>query len=260
LRHPDEDPCLSALFAKVAAVITSFEAAPLAAYGLQPRDAISEDDPRPASAALRTVSRLFGVPFPWLYLRYEQPTPVQVFPARLKGQIGPAFTVGPQLLGDRRPDAELIFQLARKAAFLRPERWLRVVLPDPTALEIVVRAALALAGRRDGARPSVGVERTVEALERHLTPISLDQIAAMGEKIRERTDDVVGTVDRWLRASDLTAARAALALTGDIENAACILARETNDPQDPRLLDLVWSSTTDELHAVRRRIAGSCPA
>jgi hypothetical protein len=48
-----------------------------------------------------------------------------------------------------------------------------------------------------------------------------------------------------------------LALTGDIGHATQVLARETANPADPGILDLIWSSTTDEFHTVRHRIAWS---
>ncbi len=261
LRHPDEDPALAALWARVSPLVAGLEARPHRALGLRPRDAVHADDGRPFAVAARSAARLLGVALPALYVRREQTYALAFLNARTDDTLAPVLTVGTPLLGDRRAPDELLFPLAMTLASLRPERLLQLALPDPAALAYLIDAARALATEADGGAKAPA-SRTIDALRAQLTPLAFDQLVGIGRQLRERADDASTLAHRWLRAADLSAARAALAVTGDL--AAALRALSTGEPSpfvDPRerLLELVWSSVTDALATVRAHLAAPAP-
>ena len=70
-----------------------------------------------------------------------------------------------------------------------------------------------------------------------------------------RTDEAAM---QWLQATDLTANRVGYALVGDLELCARLVAADgrlpgTRAPTE-RLLDLIWSSVTEEMFTVRRHL------
>jgi tetratricopeptide (TPR) repeat protein len=256
LRHPDEDPFLSALFATVAPVLAGLEAMPRRGYALDRRLSVDMDDPRPFARACEDACRLLGVLRPELYLRFDQPTPVAFINTRSGRTLLPVFVVGTPMLGDRRRVPDLVFSLALRAANLRPERFLRLALPDRRGLTLVLEAVMALARESDRGGKAAAC-RTTDALRQQLTPLAYDQMVAVGRRLYQRGDDAGAAAHRWLKACDLTAARAALALTGDLAGAARLVdADDDGGLAEPgeRVRDLLWSSVTDGFWAVRERL------
>jgi hypothetical protein len=99
------------------------------------------------------------------------------------------------------------------------------------------------------------VARTVEALKQ-LPPVAFDQVVTIGERISRLDIDPLAMARSWLAACDLTAARVALVLSGDLDGAVRLVSDDEaalGDARD-RVLDLVWSSTTDELLLARERL------
>jgi tetratricopeptide (TPR) repeat protein len=252
--HPDEDRLLDLLFAIVGPTVVANQAQPHKAFGLSRKDAIGAAD-RSYAKALAYVTHTFDVAIPEAHIKPEQREPV-VFANCIDGrELVPVFILGAPLVGERRKETEQVFELARRAVHLRPERLLRLALPHPQPIAHVIDAAMALA---DGMGSGADVVRTAAALERALPPQHLEQVKAIGGKLREagvRADDAALA---WLRATDLTGSRAGLALAGDLETCARLLASEGQPagaaPPTERLLDLVWSSVTEEMFAVRRSL------
>ena len=172
----------------------------------------------------------------------------------------PVFQLGAPLVGERRREPEQVFELARKSALLKPERLLRLAAPHPQQIGHVLEAAIALAYDAEGAPPTPAPElqRTVAGLKRALPQLQLEQVVAVGKKLRDnnvRTDEASVA---WLQAADLTAIRVGYALVGDLETCARLVAADgrptgTRAPTE-RLLDLIWSSVTEEMFAVRRHL------
>jgi hypothetical protein len=142
-----------------------------------------------------------------------------------------------------------VFELARRAAHLRPERLLRLALPHAQPLAQIIEAVLALA--EGSARGAVAA-----ALERSLLPPQLLEVQAIGTALRQANVRPDEAAAQWWRATDLTGSRVGLALAGELATCARLLASENQPvgtaPTKERLLDLAWSSVTEELFTVRR--------
>ena len=197
------------------------------------------------------------------YLRYEQKEPITFLNCIDKQTPVPVFIVGQPLAGDKRPERELVFELARRAAHLRPERMLRYVLPQPAQLAHIIDAAMLMGEMptEKGAsqpNPTGELAKTAQGFKRALTPVQLEQVASVGRKLRAAGVKSEAAALAWLQTSDLTASRAGLVLAGDLETCARLLAAEAQSasslPAMQRLLDLVWSSVTEEMFAVRKHL------
>ena len=171
----------------------------------------------------------------------------------------PVFSLGAPLVGEGRQQKEQLFELARRCAHLRPERFVRFILPQPQQLGHIIDAAMALAETPADKSPPTGeMGKTMMGMRRALQPQQLENVAAIGRKLRADGTKPEEAALKWLQATDLTAIRAAYVMTGDLETTARLVAAEpqpaTALPATQRLLDLVWSSATEELFAVRKHL------
>src|SRR4029079_15093304 len=117
---------------------------------LHARDAVAASDGRPFSTACKETCRMLGALEPELHIRHEQLQPASSLNACTEHALSPMLLIGTPLLGDRRQPRDLYFPLALRLANLRPERMLRLALPDPSALALLIEAVIALAGEAEG--------------------------------------------------------------------------------------------------------------
>jgi golgin subfamily B member 1 len=259
LAHPDEDRYLDALFALVGSVLALSVAQPHKTLGLVRKDALAADDPRSFAKAMKYVATTLGVNAPECYVRPEQKEAIAFANCADKHELVPVFVLGAPLVGDKRAEREQVFELARRVANLRPERLLRFIMPSPQQLGLVIDAAIAIGSEQDGGAPPTGeLGKTAQSWKRALPPPAVEQIAALGRKLAALGTRGESAALAWLQASDLTAIRAGFALTGDLEASARIVAAEpqpaTALPATQRLLELVWSSVTEDVFAVRKHL------
>jgi tetratricopeptide (TPR) repeat protein len=270
--HPDEDRLVGALFTLVGPALAAWSAQPHKAFGLMRRD---RTDPAQhehlAARAFRYAVETLGIAPPELYFRPDQPTGVQVANAidKDRGQIIPAFMVGAPLL-DKPREKELVFELAKRLVFLRPERYVRYALPTPQALISALKAALKASGASNGAPVDGETARLTEHLRRVLPPPVLEQLGLVGRKLLDaksaeelaqaasEREAAVIDLGGWLAASDLTASRAGFALVGDFEAAARLVSTEPPglSPLAPkeRLRELLVYAVSEDYFAVRHQL------
>jgi tetratricopeptide (TPR) repeat protein len=261
LAHPDEDRFISALFQLLGPIFAASQAQQHKQLGLQRKEAVSLDaaDARSWAKAIRYVTSIFAVQAPEVYARPEQKEAFVFINAIDKTTLTPVWLAGAPLIGDKRPERELTFEISRRAALLRPERFLRWVLPGPGQLAHIIDAAIAIATELEDKRETTGeIGKTTQSIKRALQPAQLEQVAGIGRKLKQLNTKGESAALSWLQTSDLTASRAGLVLGGDLETSARLLAGEPANPltlpPTQRLLDLVWSSVTEELFAVRKHL------
>jgi hypothetical protein len=254
LRHPDEDAELSALFAATAAGVTAMRAA--ASKTPLDRKRLTTADGRRFWRALDRAAAAFGLPLPPVRL-----DPELVEPARLElyvesQRVVPVLVVGRALTDEKRGEPELAFEIARRVAQLMPEHFLRWLLPHPAELAHLIEAAIALGDDAAGQKKSGELAKTIDSLKRQLPTAALNQLVTVGHHLRARSLEPLPAAQRWLQASDLTCVRAAFAVVGDLARCARAIKHDaapgTALPTAQRILDLVWSSVTEELFAARR--------
>jgi hypothetical protein len=166
--------------------------------------------------------------------------------------------LGKPLLSPKRPDREVTFEIGRLAATLRPERALRNVYSTAAQLGLIIEAAMALGGGDAGPVESLRVADTAQGLRRALSPAALEQVRRLGQTLRESGVQGEAAAAAWLGYADLTAVRAGLTLSGDLETVALLLATDPPGvtPQSPkqRLLDTIHFTVTEEFFTIRQHL------
>jgi hypothetical protein len=161
--------------------------------------------------------------------------------------------IGRPLLGDSRRLPDLAPAAALDLAQLRPERNLRILIQDPSVMALVLKAVIAIAHDE---QPEPEAKSTTAALRKWLHPVALDQLGVVGRRLRQDGRDLTKMAAQWLYAADLTAARATLVITGDLQRTVAAVESRAADERSAAAvaLELIWASTTDELWRVRNRL------
>ena len=252
LRHPDEDRAVSALSTLVAPLLAAASAVPLDGK-TRPGAPLSGDGAPRMTEAVRWAARQLDVLMPEIYTRNDQMAPVRFCNGRVGRELRPAIVVGLPLVGDRRRLGELLPPLTLQMALMRPDRMLRLLVPDADVLTMLLRATVTVACDEPVAAE---LAVTTAALRHSLPPLALDQLGVIGRRLRDQGRDLSRLAAEWLRGADLTAARAALVLSNDLPRTLAAVEACAFDPAGLRhaLGELVWVSVTDEVWVTRERL------
>jgi tetratricopeptide (TPR) repeat protein len=214
IAHGDEDPAIGAALAGAALASPQ----PAAAFGATARIEPDADD-RPVARAVAAIADVLALdPAPGIWLADGDGLRVAPLVAGAAGERArPALLIGALAPASERTRA---FEIAKRLAYLRPERLAAVAVPSAARLEAAVAAARA-AG--DAALP-----------------------------------DRPGAAAAWRGATDLTANRAGFVVCGDLETAARAIAREgatlSGLATKERLLDLLGFAASEGYFAIRRHL------
>jgi hypothetical protein len=156
----------------------------------------------------------------------------------------------------RRSSFDLVFDLSNHMASLRPERFLKFALRTPATLELGLRVVLAITGAAADPYKGQGEAGQLAAYLRKSVPAPVTaQLTAAARKLVEARGKNLD-IARWIASGDLSAARVALALTGELGAATRVLRSELI-PRSPvpihkRLADLVAFSVSEDYFACRK--------
>jgi tetratricopeptide (TPR) repeat protein len=265
LYHPDEDRVLSTLFVVLCPSLVALMAEPHKGFpprGVEPVPTVDPSATRPsravagvgasdfAAAALAHVAHVLEVQPPALFLADSRRRPLTL---RLRADWP---GVRPALILDRRfaarvSEAELLFELARTVALLRPPWVIRFGARAAAVADLGLRAALTLCGvEPEGKRD---VQRLLQQLREARPDLAQEQIAALASELAHRP--ALPDLARWLAAIELSAARAALVVTGDLDAAVRSVRAETARPgglaPGERVKDLLAFSVSEDHFATR---------
>lgn len=249
----DVDRLLSALFARVAPVFASDRLR----QRLARRGELDPDDGRLAMRAVRHVAARLGVDTPVAYLKREQAATSLVSLRQARGQLVPVLTLGRAAAAGDGDPRELVFELARSLVDLRSDRFARLLCPRADELSQIVEFAVAL-GRSGDVASVADQGHTARWLASSLHPIDLDQVMTVGELLAECAIDPARAALGWLEATERVGDRVGYLLTGHLATCVRVLEREptARSSKHERILDLVWSSVTEAMFAVRERVDG----
>lgn len=263
IAHPDEDPLVGALLGVIGPVIAAARAQNHAAVGLRRKDrADLGANGKPALRTVAYVSETLDMSPPDVFVRDSdgaESTGATVLTIQERGVLRPTVVLATTLAGQRSEShPDLLFELAMTLTLLRPERLSRQVLGSPVAVAHAVGAALLLGGSDTlPVKDAAEVERMVAAVRRHASRVQLAEIVAVAERVRAERGDVIDA-RRWVAGVDLTAARVALLLSGDLRAAARVLSADRlwSSPltAKQRLKDLLAFSVSDEYFYCRKRL------
>ncbi len=255
VRHPDEDPRIGEVFTVASPYLASSAAYDPAHVGLKKRGQV--DLERDDSLWARTLVELGGtlaLPLPDVYRMEGESGQTTLVNVRQRSGPRPTLLLGPPTM--RRNSFDLVFDLAPHFAFLRPERFPRVALRTPAILHGVLGVLRSL-GVPNGAPPLDGEAGQLRAhLARTMPPPAL---ARLGEATRRLNGGAEALdIEKWIGATDLSAARLALALTGELAAAFRVISSEaipqSTVPVHRRMADLVAFSVSDDYFTLRREL------
>lgn len=264
VRHPDEDRFLGAIFALTGSILAAPVAQPPSRFGLRPRKrADLAADVRPPVRVAVHLAETMAVPMPELFVIEEGPP--ETMALSLMDKAGPrsTFVLGPSTL--RRQSFDLVFDVARYLGLMRPERFVRFALPSAEALATAVRAVLLLhgavtpgaAGSGGGPPATAEVERLAAYLQAKLPAAARGPLADLTHRLAAANAGEPD-VERWVRAADLSAARAALLMCGDLRAAARVIAADPGGTSplsaEQRVHDLTVFSVSPAYFACRRHL------
>jgi tetratricopeptide (TPR) repeat protein len=244
LSRIDVDLQLSALFALVAPAFAADRARVRPPQALPARE---DDVPGKVASVLASVAQSFGIARPPVFVDRAQIAPCTISLRLRDGALAPVLYLGRAAL-DELPPQELAFVLARQLSDLRVDRVARLLVPRAGELSQIVESAM----KADS--PSTSAKWLTTTLH----AVELDQVLALGARLRERNVQPLRAAVDWLAATERAADRIGFVVVGDLANCARALERDPDATTGEvnRVLELVWSSITEEVLAVRARVEG----
>jgi tetratricopeptide (TPR) repeat protein len=263
--HPREDRHVGAIFGATAGALAATTAQPLAAFGLDPQRRVDLDqDGRAVMRVAKYASSILALdptPMVWAQdgsdgLRVANTTA----PGADKGKLVPSLLIGAPLL-DKSDERELAFEVGKRLAYLRPERFVNLALQTLPKIENAFLAALVAAdskisGHAGPVDPGDEARKLGALIKGQVPSAVLDQVGAIGGKLGGRLGN--GLITSWRSAADLTANRVGFILCNDLEVSARMIATETAAmstlPPKERLRDLLAYAVSEPYFAVRRHL------
>jgi tetratricopeptide (TPR) repeat protein len=257
--HPREDRALNGIFASLMTCLAATTAQPHQALQINLREkADPEKDPHLCARLFRYAVQVLGIsPTPELYLTPQAQGGIRTANVVDKGVLVPAVLIGEPYLG-KKQEREVAFDVGKKLAFFRPERFVYYALPTLPKLEAALLAALTATGLANGRSQhnDPEVERLSLHIKKTVPATVLEQVAALLRKLPSHAEGAV--IPTWLTATDLTANRVGLILANDLETAARVIATEQGVqsalPAKDRLRELLSYSVSEEYFSVRRHL------
>ncbi len=266
--HPREDRHVGAIFSSTLGALAAGTAQPVTAFGLTPESRTDLDrDPRPVSRIVKYVSGVLAIdPAPMVWL---QETGDGLRVANTVGlgaerqRLVPSLLVGaPQIA--KTDERELAFEVAKRMAYLRPERFVTLALGTLPKLEAAFAASVLAGGARVTAHDgqpfsqvaSDDAKKLASTLRQQVPGPVLDQVGEWSVKLSGRVGN--GLISGWRTATDLTANRVGFIVANDFETAAKAIATEgaalSSMSVKERLRDLLAYAVSEPYFLVRRHL------
>ncbi len=266
--HPREDRHVGAIFSSTLGALAGGTAQPVTAFGLTAEGRTDlERDPRPVSRIVKYVSGVLAIdpaPMVWLQeggdgLRVANTVGLGAERQRLV----PSLLVGAPQIG-KSDERELAFEVAKRMAYLRPERFVTLALGTLPKLEAAFAASVLAGGARVEAHDgqpfsqvaSDEAKKLAGTLRQQVPGPLLEQVGELSSKLSGRMGN--GLIAGWRTATDLTANRVGFIVANDFETAAKGIATEgaslSNMSVKERLRDLLAYAVSEPYFAVRRHL------
>ncbi|MEO8704060.1 MAG: hypothetical protein ABI867_28675, partial [Kofleriaceae bacterium] len=178
-------------------------------------------------------------------------------------RLVPSLLVGAQLIS-KTDERELAFEVGKRMAYLRPERFVTLALGTLPKLEAAFAASVLAGGARVNAHDGqlFSTVATDEAKKMAITlrqqvpgPL-LEQVGELSIKLSGRVGN--GLISGWRTATDLTANRVGFIVSNDLETAAKAIATEgaalSSLSVKDRLRDLLAYAVSENYFSVRRHL------
>jgi hypothetical protein len=265
--HPREDKAVGAIFASTLGALAAGTAQPITSFGLTPDNRTDLDrDPRPVSKVVKYVAGVLAIdPAPMVWLQ-EQGDGLRVANTVGLGadrqKLVPSLLVGAPTIG-KQDERELAFEVGKRMAYLRPERFVTLAVGTLPKLEAAFAAAVLASGSRPTdheGKPynpdNEEAKKRAGQLQRQVPGPLLEQVGELSHKLTGRLGN--GLIPNWRAATDLTANRVGFIVANDFEVAAKGIATEGASLSamsvKERLRDLLAYAVSEQYFQVRRHL------
>ncbi len=248
VRHPDQDPRITRVFAAMVPAVLQNRAQRLEAYGLSAASASKGDTD--VAAHLGQAAALLGMPVPELYDRADDP-----------GGLSVVLTATPAVgLGDGAraggPAQALAFVAGRHLAFYRQDALMRSLVPSASSLRAWLLAAVRLVQPAFPVPPNLQ-SRSSEALsslQRNLSATGRDQVRGEVQALLDDPPEL--DMRRWMQGVELTADRVGFLLAGDLGYATAVIRASVEEQvtERTRLEQLTVYAVSREYLALRETL------
>lgn len=251
IAHQREDRHIGAIFSAMVGPIAATTAQPASAFNIAHS---AGDDGRPVARVFKYAANVLGLsPEPQMSLQPGSEG-LRVANTADRGKLAPTVLVG-EPHADKSDERELAFEMGKRLAYFRPERYLHYALQTQPRLEAAFYASLLASGLELPGDHGDSKELAGQ-LARSVPRAVLEHVGAVAGKLG--IDARNGVIGGWRTATDLTANRVGLILCNDLETAARMVATEAA-PQSTlsakdRLRDLLAYSVSEDYFAVRRHL------
>ncbi len=258
VRHPSESMRIDAIFSGVMQQAALINAQPHKKFGLKRSEKVDADeDNRTVFRMFVYAARLLDInPRPELFVRGDQPQPIQVANAMEKGALLPTWLVDAQKF-EKRTQRETVFDVARQLTHMRPERYLWRALVSQTDLFNVLYAAMSLMVPEAPVPDTPEVKRMSEHLRKTVPPLVFEQLTPVARDLLSAGAEEANLAN-WILATQRTALRAAMLLTNDFGTVAKIVATEpdgvTGLAAKDRVADLLQFSVSPDYFELRSHL------
>nr|HEX4312425.1 tetratricopeptide repeat protein [Kofleriaceae bacterium] len=257
--HPDESRYISAIFGAAWQGVAAMKAFPHKDYGIKRKDKLQlAGNPLMFSKLFYYVAQVLNVPLPEVFLVEDgKPADIQLANAIEKTELCPSFVVRPHLL-QGKSEREIAFLSARRLTFMRPEYYLKMLLPTNTELKVVVVSAIAMLQPRFPVPPDMVqiVQQYLPEMQKRMPPQLLEQLGAVVQRFIQAAPEI--NLAKWGHAVDAVSHRAGFVVCGDLEVAARMVSSEpvvVGGPQvKDKIKELVLYSISEEFFAVRAQM------
>lgn len=266
--HPREDRHVGAIFSSTLGAVAAGTAQPITSFGLTAETRTDLDkDPRTVSRIVKYVSGVLAIdPAPMVWLQ-EQGDGLRVANTVGLGaerqRLVPSLLIGAPQIG-KSDERELAFEVGKRMAYLRPERFVTLAVGTLPKLESAFAASVLASGARvrshDGSAFGEGAaeetRKLAGTLKAQVPGPLLEQVGELSSKLSGRMGN--GLISNWRTATDLTANRVGFIVSNDLETAAKAIATEgaamSSMSVKDRLRDLLAYSVSEQYFTVRRHL------
>ncbi|MDB4962480.1 MAG: Tetratricopeptide 2 repeat protein [Myxococcales bacterium] len=259
LVHPDENRYISAIFGASWQGVAAMKAFPHKDFGIKRKDKRQlPGDPLMFSKLFYYVAQVLNVPLPEVFLLEDnKPADIQLANAIEKNELCPSFVVRPHLL-QGKSEREIAFLSARRLTFMRPEYYLKMLLPTNTELKVVVLTAIVMVQPRFPVPPDMAqlVQQYLPEMQKRMPPQVIEQLGAVVSRFIQAAPEI--NLAKWGHAVDAVSHRAGFVVCGDLEVAARMVSAEPVTVGGPQVKDkikeLVLYSISEDFFTVRAQM------
>jgi golgin subfamily B member 1 len=187
----------------------------------------------------------------------NKPADIQLGNFSEKDALIPSFVVRPHLL-QGKSEREIAFLSARRLTYLRPEYYLKLLLPTNTELKVAMMSAIVLVNPRFPVPPDTValVQQYMPEMQRRIQPQMLEQLSVVVNRFMQAAPEI--NLAAWGHAVDAVTHRTGFVICGDLEVAARMVSAEpvvVGGPQvKDKIKELVLYSISEEYFSVRAQL------